>query len=214
MSRRAHISGTLVLLALGAGPTPAEEPPPAPAEFADRWLACTRKADRSAVKRIFTRDAKLSFEAIGRSREVNPEQYSRLLADTLPRLGSFHRERGAVDVYSGEESEGGTQLVFLVTDRMRTQGFEIEAVQKETFTLAPGDPSRAVRYHSRTISCEALKKPESWMNYGGPIGLNGHLIETHFHSAPAGMGLVFAGLVVALALLLKVIHSLGIKRRL
>jgi len=202
------LAGTLVL-GLGASSKWAT-----PEEFADRWVKATREADEAGLRRLFREDGHVRLEAVGRNRELKPQDYAELFSTTLKEFKDFRSERGAVEVFPGDGAGVGSVIEFTVTDRIETlQGFHLEAVQKEVFEIEPGESGRVVKYRSSVISLEVISKPEPWMNYGGPSGLNGYLIETHFRSAPKGMGLVIAGAAVAIALLLKVLHSLGIKRR-
>jgi hypothetical protein len=185
-----------------------------PEEFADRWVAATQACDRSGIERLFMEKAKLAFESAGRTREVDPPHYGSLLAAALGGLKGLSRERGEVELVASDEAEKGPLLWFTVTDRLRTaDGYLLRAVNKEEFELAPQDGSRAIRYRSRTLSCETEEKPQPWMNYGGPGGLNGFLVEAHFQAAPEGMGVAIVGAVAGVLIFVKVLHSLGIGLR-
>jgi hypothetical protein len=204
-----RLTSCLVGLVLGQGAKVSPE------AFADRWVASTQSGDRRQIESLFVEKGKLFFESAGRTREVDLPHYIDLLAATLPGFKSFRRERGEVELVAAgegaEEAGKGPVLWFTITDRIQTpEGFTLQAVNREEFELAPGEVPLAVRYRSRTLSCESLEKPEGWMNYGGPGGLNGFLIESHFQAPPEGMGVVILGMAVALLLFLKILYSLGL----
>jgi hypothetical protein len=190
----------------------AEGAPPDPRDFADRWVACTASG-RSGLADLFRKDAVLSWECQNRFWKVGPEEYEKALLDTSKKFKKFTRERGEVE-WSGEESGKGYRLTFTVIDRLvMPDGFVIRNEGLEEFAFLPDDPTRAVLYTPRVLSFETERAPEDWVKYSGPVGLNAHISQTLLFSPPQGMVLWFAGGAVAIAAVLKVLHSLGIKRR-
>jgi hypothetical protein len=183
-----------------------------PDRIADRWIAATAAGDASRVQDLLAPDARVVFESDGKSRQVDGSGYAELLEAAVKDLKSFQRERGPVEA---EETPKGLRIVFEATERFHTrEGFALEAISREELLLPPGGgEGRAVELRSRTLSQETLGRPESWLSYGGPSGLNGLLIDAHFRAPPKGMALVAAAAIAAIALLLKAIHSLGIRRR-
>jgi len=180
-------------------------------EFADRWVRCT--TGEGDVAELFRDDASISFAALGRPRTADPGDYGKLLADALGRMKSFDRRREDVEVVEGDGR--GTSISFIVIDRFEdAQGFKIRSETREDFDFAPDDLARALRYRSEVTKWETLEKPEEWRQYGGAIGLNGFLMESHFYAAPQGFGLWFAGAAVAIVAVLATLHAVGVKRRL
>jgi hypothetical protein len=189
----------------------AEGSAPNPREFADRWVACIGSG-KSGLADLFVKDAVLSWESMNRICKVGPAEYESLLRETRKRFKGFSRERGEVE-WSGEEAKGFL-LSFTVIDRIETpDGFVIRTESVEEFAFSPDDPSRAITYTYHPGSLETVKAPEDWVRYAGPISLNAHIAQTLFFRPPQGMVLWLAGGAVALAALLKALHSLGIKRR-
>ena len=181
--------------------------------FCDRWVDATRSGDGRALQGLFQESARLDFNSEGRNRVVEIGDYTDILREAHSSLKSLGRKRGPLEI-TPEEGSQGALVVFEVTDRIETpEGFVVESVSREEFEFGPGDSQRALRYHSRLLSWETLRTPEDWMKYGGPKGLNGFLIDAHFRSAPKGMGFWVAGAVAILVILLKTIHSLGMRKR-
>ena len=191
----------------------AEGAAPNPREFADRWVACTGSG-KSGLADLFRKDAVLSWECQNRFCKVGPAEYESLLRETVKKFKGLARERGEVE-WSDEDPSKGFRLTFNVIDRFEMpDGFVIRTESVEEFAFPPGDPSHAILYTPRLLSFETVKAPEDWVKYAGPVGLNAHIAQTLQFHPPQGIVLWLAGGAVALAALLKVLHSLGIKRRL
>jgi hypothetical protein len=208
-----HAPLLALLAALSSARAASAGGPRSPEELADRWVECFRKGGEGRVKSLFKDRATIVLESAGKVRQLDPEHYAGFLASALSGLKGFERQRGVVEVSGGDEGKPRT-VSFTTTDRIETEdGYLLESVNQEEFELRPADGGLAAAYRSRSVSCEALRKPEPWMNYGGPMGLNGHLLDAHFRSAPDGFGFVLVGAGVALIVFLKAIHSLGLGRR-
>jgi hypothetical protein len=207
------MAGVLAVLAGGAMVAPAADPSaPTPEELVRRWIECTREADRPGIEGLFPPGASLTFAAEGRSRLVDPRTYGELLAAARGKIRSIEREPGAIEV-SREEGTRGTVVRFPTSDRIETlDGWTIRAENDEEFEYAVGDSSRPVCYRSKTISVETVRKPEEWMRYGGPFGLNGFLLQAHFEASPPGMWLWAVGGVAACVLLAVTVRALGFRR--
>src|SRR5207249_3918937 len=105
---------------------------------------------------------KLVIESAGKVRELDPAHYSGVLSTALSGLKGVERQRGIVEVSGGDETKPRT-ISFTTTDRIETEdGYLLEAVNQEEFDLQPEDGGLAAGYRSRSISCEALRKPEPW----------------------------------------------------
>ena len=204
------------ILVLSPGLSGFEGAGPRPEDFADRWVEAIQKGDEARIRNLFTPDAELVFEVLRRKRSARPDRYAALVSGALGEFKKFERSRGSVELapveINGEEGKSSI-LRFTVTDTIRTShGFVLTSEADEEFEFAPGSTDRAVRYRSQVRSCEAVEQPEEWIQYGGPKGLNGFLLEENFHAAPEGMGLFIVVAVVALLVIFKVLYTIGVNR--
>ncbi len=210
--RAVHILFGLALGPAGAG----EEPPFSPKEFAARWADCTHPVNPKALKAIFAPAARLTFEASGRRREATPERYAALLEAVQNNLKSFERVVDSVEMRLAEDTEGARldRLVISTSDRIRTRdGFLISAENREEFHFMPGAYAQAIGYAAKTVRCDTLEKPADWRNYGGAFGTNGFLVEVHSSATPEGIGTVVVAILISLIIFGKVLHSLGLKKK-
>ncbi len=210
-----------IVLGFLLGPAGAgEEAAFSPKEFAQRWVNCTRSVDAEALKSLFVPAARLTFEASGRRREATPERYATLLSAVHANVKSFERVVDSVEMHLAEDAPEDTntarvdRLVIVTSDRIRTrEGFMISAENREEFHFMPGVYTQATGYSAKTVRCDTLEKPEDWQNYGGAFGTNGLLVEAHASATPEGVGSVVVAAIIALIIFGKVLHSLGLKKR-
>src|SRR5262245_26576061 len=79
-----------------------------PEELADRWVECFRAGREGGVRSLFKDKAKLVIESAGKVRELDPAHYSGVLSAALSELKGVERQRGIVEVSSGDETKPRT----------------------------------------------------------------------------------------------------------